>query len=154
MVCATDNSCRIAQPNPYRTVVTANCNGKFFGGDLVISSSSGYWTAWSQDGVIRLAHFTTGAADTEVTNAGSAVNPHLVTFGTGKMLLAWGSGASTTAQIRDSGATAATIGSTFTIGVNDHNFQAYKAYSDGSVAYPASGTNSTSIKIARVLPCN
>jgi hypothetical protein len=26
MVCATDNSCRIAQPNPYRTVVSADCD--------------------------------------------------------------------------------------------------------------------------------
>ena len=34
----------------------------------------------------------------------------------------------------------------------DHNYQAFKAYADGSVAYPAAGSSSTSIRIARVLP--
>jgi hypothetical protein len=31
MVCATDNSCRMAQPNPYRTIVSATCDGTLFG---------------------------------------------------------------------------------------------------------------------------
>jgi hypothetical protein len=59
-----------------------------------------------------------------------------------------------TAQVRDAGATGAQIGSNFTIAVNDHSYQAFKSYADGSVAYPAAGTNSTSLKIARVMPCN
>lgn len=154
MVCATDNNCRIAQPNPYRTVVSATCDGTFFGGDLVTSSSGGYWTAWSQGGIIRLEHFTAGASDTSIANAGSAVHPHLVSYGPSHMLLAWASGSSMAAQVRDSGVTGATVGSELTIGVVDHNYQAFKAYADGSVAYPASGNNATSIKIARVMPCN
>ena len=58
-----------------------------------------------------------------------------------------------TAQVRDAGAAADAIGSTFTIAVNDHSYQAFKPYSDGSAAYPAAGANNTSIKIARVMPC-
>ena len=154
MVCATDNNCRIAQPNPYRTVATATCDGTFFGGDLVLSSGSGYWTAWSQGGTIKLSHFATGTADTTIANAGSAQNPHLVSYGASRMLLTWGSAGATTAQVRNAGATGETIGAPFTIAVNDHSFQAWKAYADGSVAYPASGTSNTSIKIARVLPCD
>jgi len=154
MVCATDNNCRIAQPNPYRTVVTATCDGTFFGGDLVVSSSSGYWSAWSQSGAIRLAHFTTGTSDTNIADAGSSAHPHLVPYGPGKMLLAWGTGTSMSAQVRDAGATGATIGPSFTIGVNDHNCQAFKPCADGSVAYPASGANAMSIRIGRVMPCN
>jgi hypothetical protein len=54
--------------------------------------------------------------------------------------------------VYDSG-TGQSVGQAFTIDVKDHNYQAFKAYQDGSVAYPAAGDNSTSIKIARVMPC-
>jgi hypothetical protein len=67
------------------------------------------------------------------------------------MLLTWASGSAMAAQVYDSG-TGATVGSKFTVGVRDHNYQAFKAYPDGSAAYPAAGTSGTSIKIARVLP--
>jgi hypothetical protein len=56
------------------------------------------------------------------------------------------------AQVRDM-STGATIGNQLTIAVRDHAFQAFKPYPDGSAAYPAAGDNSTSVKIARVLPC-
>lgn len=154
MVCATDNNCRIARPNPYRTIASGTCDGSLFGGDLVLSSTPGYWTAWSQGGTIRLQHFTDSGPDTSVANAGSSAHPHLVSYGASRMLLAWGSGSSMTAQVRDSDSTGAAVGSTFTIPVSDHDFQAFKAYPDGSVAYPAAGANNTSIKIARVMPCN
>jgi hypothetical protein len=36
-----------------------------------------------------------------------------------------------------------TVGGRFTVGVKDHNYQAFKAYPDGS---------GTSIRIARVMP--
>jgi hypothetical protein len=153
MVCATDNACRIAQPNPYRTVASGTCDGSLFGGDLVLASTTGYWTAWSQGGTIRLEHFTTGASDQTISNAGSSSHPHLVSYGASHMLLAWASGTSMAAQVRDAG-TGATVGSQFTLAVNDHDYQAFKAYADGSVAYPAVGANNTSVKIARVMPCN
>ncbi|GAA4736263.1 hypothetical protein Prum_099040 [Phytohabitans rumicis] len=150
MVCATDNACRIARPNPYRGVAAGTCDGTLFGGDLVLAKSKGYWTAWSQGGQVRLEHFTTGASDSTVKTAAKSSHPHLVSYGTGRMLLAWESGSSMAAQVYDSG-TGKTVGSKFTIGVRDHSYQAFKAYPDGSVAYPAAGSG-TSIKIARILP--
>ncbi|MEV4511030.1 hypothetical protein AB0K00_18905 [Dactylosporangium sp. NPDC049525] len=153
MVCATDNACRIAQPNPYRTVAAGNCDGTLFGGDLVLAQPKGYWTAWSQGGTARLEHFTTGAADTRVTTGAKTAHPHLVAYGTSRMLLAWESGSSMTAQVYDTGAAKA-VGGTFTIDVKDHAYQAFKAYPDGSAAYAAAGGTATSIRVARVLPLN
>lgn len=152
MVCATDNACRIAQPNPYRTVASGSCDGTLFGGDLVLSSKPGYWTAWSQGGQVRLEHFTNGASDTTINTGARSSHPHLVSYGANRMLLTWASGASMAAQVFDSG-TGQTVGSEFTIDAKDHNYQAFKAYPDGSAAYPAAGNNSTSIRVARVMPC-
>jgi hypothetical protein len=153
MVCATDNNCRIAQPNPYRTVARGECDGTLFGGDLVLSSTPGYWTAWSQGGQVYLEHFTDGASDTTITTGAGSSHPHLVGYGANRMLLAWESGQSMAAQVYDS-ATGERVSQAFAIDVKDHNYQAFKAYQDGSVAYPAAGNNSTSIRIARVMPCS
>ncbi|GHJ43624.1 hypothetical protein Cs7R123_09660 [Catellatospora sp. TT07R-123] len=150
-VCATDNGCRIARPQPYRTVAAGTCDGTLFGGDLVLARDKGYWTAWSQGGQVRLAHFSTGAADTTVRTGAGSSHPHLVGYGTGRMLLAWSSGSATAAQVYDS-ATGKAVGDRFTIGVKDHDYQAFKSYPDGSAAYPAAGGTATSIRIARVLP--
>jgi hypothetical protein len=151
MVCATDNACRIAQPNPYRTVASGTCDGTLFGGDIVRAGGAGYWTAWSQGGQARLEHFTTGASDTTVTTAARTSHPHLVGYGTGRALLAWGSGSTIAAQVYDAG-TGGVVGSQFTINAVDHPYQAFKAYPDGSVGYPAAGSGSTSVDIVRVLP--
>jgi hypothetical protein len=153
MVCATDNNCRIAQPNPYRTVVNGDCDGTLFGGDLVLSSTDGYWTAWSQGGQVYLEHFTDSASDATIITGVNSSHPHLVSLGANRMLLAWESGQSMAAQVYDSG-TGESVGKEFTIDVKDHNYQAFKAYQDGSVAYPAAGNNNTSIRIARVMPCS
>jgi hypothetical protein len=151
MVCATDNACRIAQPNPYRTVAAGTCDGTLFGGDLVLAKAKGYWTAWSQGGQVRLSHFSSGAADQTIKTSAKSSHPHLVRYGSDRMLLAWGSGASMVAQVYDA-ATGKTVGKQFKIAVRDHSYQAFKAYPDGSAAYPATGSTSTSIKIARVMP--
>ncbi|MFG2041801.1 hypothetical protein [Dactylosporangium sp. NPDC048998] len=151
MVCATDNACRIAQPHPYRTVASGACDNTLFGGDLVLAKGQGYWTAWSQGGQVRLDHFTTGASDTTVRTAARAAHPHLVGYGAGRMLLAWESGSSMAAQAYDAG-TGKPVGGQFTVNVRDHNYQAFKAYADGSAAYPAAGANGTSIRLARVMP--
>jgi hypothetical protein len=153
MVCATDNDCRIAQPNPYRTVAGGNCDGTLFGGDLVLASTSGYWTAWSQGGQARLEHFTSGESDTSISTNANTSHPHLVSYGSERMLLTWESGSSMAAQIYDSGS-GQIVGDQFTIEVPDHNYQAFKAFPDGSVAYPAAGSTNTSIRIGRVMPCN
>jgi len=67
------------------------------------------------------------------------------------MLLAWESGSSMTARVYDA-ASGDTVGEPFTIDVRDHNYHAFKAYTDGSAAYPAAGSDDTSIRIARVMP--
>lgn len=151
MVCATDNACRIARPNPYRTVASGACDGTLFGGDLVLAKTRGYWTAWSQGGRVRLEHFTNGPSDSSISTPARSGHPHLVSYGTGRMLLAWASGSSMAAQVYDAGS-GKTVGSKFTVNVRDHNYQAFKAYPDGSVAYPAAGSSNTSIRIARVMP--
>jgi len=151
MVCATDNDCRIAQPDPYRTVAAGACDGTLFGGDIVLAKRRGYWTAWSQEGMARLEHFTSGASDTTVRTSASSGHPHLVGYGAGRMLLAWGSGSSIAAQVYDTG-TGKAVGSRFRVQVPDHDYQAFKAFPDGSVAYAAAGSSRTSIRIARVLP--
>jgi hypothetical protein len=150
-VCATDNSCRIAQPSPYRTVAAGACDGTLFGGDLVLARTRGYWTAWSQGRRVRLEHFTTGRSDSTVDTSARSSHPHLVGYGAGRMLLAWASGSSMTARVYDAG-TGRAVGSTFTINVRDHDYQGFAAYADGSVAYPAAGSNAASIRIARVMP--
>jgi len=152
MVCATDNDCRIAQPNPYRTIAAGTCDGTLFGGDVVLASTTGYWTAWSQGEQIRLEHFTDGPSDTTIMNAGPSAHPHLVSYGEGHMLLAWESGSGIAAQVRDAG-TGEPVGSELAIDVPDHAYQGWKAFADGSVAYAGAGTTETSVRIARVLPC-
>jgi hypothetical protein len=151
MVCATDNACRIAQPNPYRTVAGGACDGTLFGGDLVLARSKGYWTAWSQGGQVRLSHFNGGKADQTVKTAARAAHPHLVRYGSTRMLLTWESGSAMRAQVYDAG-TGKAVGKQFKIAARDHSYQAFKSYADGSAAYPAAGGTSSSIKIARVLP--
>ncbi|HKT04561.1 MAG TPA: hypothetical protein VJT31_34020, partial [Rugosimonospora sp.] len=151
MVCATDNACRIAQPDPYRTVAPGTCDGTLFGGDIVLARTTGYWVAWSQGGQARLEHFTRGPSDNTVKTSARTSHPHLVSYANGMMLLAWGSGAAMAAQVYDAG-TGRAVGSQFAISVKDHSYQSAKAYADGSVAYPAAGGTGTSIRIARVLP--
>lgn len=159
LLCATDNPdpatsspCRIARPAPYRTIAPVQCAGAFWGGDLVLDDSNGYWTAYTQAGQMQLVHFTESGPDQTIANQGSSDHAKLVNYGEGRMLLAWQSGSSMAAQIYDSGS-GAKIGAQFTIGVPDHNYHAFEEYADGSVAYPASGSNSTSLRIARVMPC-
>jgi hypothetical protein len=150
-VCATDNECRIATPNPYQTVARGECDGTLFGGDLVLASTEGYWTAWSQGGEVRLEHFTDGPSDKTIETGAPSSHPHLVSFGEGQMLLSWESGSSMAAQVYDAGS-GQTSGDQFAIDAKDHDFQAFKAYPDGSAAYPAAGDTDTTIRIARVMP--
>ena len=116
------------------------------------AGTAGYWTAWSQGHVIRLEHFTTGASDQTVTTAGTTMNPHLVSYGTGRMLLTWGSGTGMAAQVYDA-STGAPIGAQFTINVPDHPWQSWKSFPDGSVAYAGVARASNTVQVARVMPC-
>jgi hypothetical protein len=151
MVCATDNNCRIAQPPNYQTVASGVCDGTLFGGDIVLAGSKGYWTAWSNGNQAKLVHFTTGAADQTVVTADRTEHSHLVSYGAGRALLTWSSGSSTAAQVYDS-TTGKAVGSQFTIGVPDHPYVETKDYADGSVAFPAVGSSSSTIRIVRIMP--
>jgi hypothetical protein len=151
MVCATDNNCRIARPSPYRTLAEGECNGTLFGGDVILGTE-GYWVTWSQDDQVNLQHFTDDGPDFAVNGIGDSQHPHLVSYGQNNLLVGWGSGSGINAQVRDL-ATGQTVLSEFSIGVSDHDFQSFKAWADGSVAYPAAGDSSTSINVARVMPC-
>jgi hypothetical protein len=153
MVCATDNACRIAQPNPYRSIVTATCDGTLFNGDIVNAGTAGYWIAWSYQGSMKLEHFTTGASDQTVTTAGTTQNPHLVSYGTGRMLLTWASGAGMAAQVYDS-STGATVGAQFTIAAPSNQWTSWKPYPDGSAAYASVGSASATVQITRAMPCS
>jgi len=151
-VCATDNNCRIALAPNYKTIVSATCDGTLFGGDVVNATTAGYWTAWSYQQSIKLEHFTTGASDQTVTTAGDSQNPHLVSLGASNMLLTWKSGTGLAAQIYDAG-TGAPVGDQFSIAVPDHPWQSWKAFPDGSVAWASVASASSTIQIARVMPC-
>jgi hypothetical protein len=151
-VCATDNNCRLARPPAYITIARATCDGHFFGGDVVLAKGSGYWTSFSSGESIHLAHFATAAADQDLTDVGRSDHSHLVSYGADHMIVAYGSGTSLSAQVRDA-QSGAGVGS-FTIGVPEHPFQAFKAYPDGSVAFPARGADNRSARVARVMPCS
>jgi hypothetical protein len=69
------------------------------------------------------------------------------------MLLTWKSGSSLAAQVYDSG-TGALVGAQFTIAVPDHPWQSWKPFPDGSVAFAAVASASSTIQIARVMPCS
>jgi hypothetical protein len=148
MVCATDNQCRIAVP-AYTTVAEGTCDGTLFGGDLVVAGDGGYWTAWSQGGEVRLEHFTDGPSDATVETGADAAHPHLVSYGADRMLLAWEDGDAMTAQVyTDDGGEP--VGDAFPIDAVDHAYQAFKAYDDGSAAYPSK--DGAAIRIVRVMP--
>ena len=154
MTCATDaNNCAIQRPDTGALLFQATCSGKFFNGDLITASDGAYWSAWSDTDAIRLNQFNfKNVKGTQVSSAGSSQHPHLVGYGASNMLLAWGSGTSIAAQVR-SLTDASAVGAQFSIAVKDHAYQSFKPYPDGSAAYPAAGSNSTSINVARVMPC-
>lgn len=153
---ATDNTCRIANPVGSVTIAAGTCDGTLFNGDVVKSTTAGYWNAWSQSNSIRLDHFTTGASDKAISGVGTSAHPHLVAYGANNMLLVWASSTSATsvsAQVRTADSNASVVGSQFAIAINDHDFGAWKDYTDGSVAYAALGSTASSVKVARVMPC-
>ncbi len=153
MTCATDaDNCAIERPGTGQVLFQATCSGQFFNGDL-INAGSGFWSAWSDTGSIRLNQFAANnSKGPSISNAGASQHPHLVSYGPGKMLLSWADGQAMAAQVRDA-STGDTIGSQLAMSVRDHAFQAFKPFPDGSAAYPAAGDNATSVKIARVMPC-
>jgi hypothetical protein len=100
--------------------------------------------------------------------------PHLAAYGSTQLVAAWeeatatgdlaqnASGRQMYIEVLDSTTGAAPAGSSTTSAgplklspnVLGSRYQDFRAYPDGSVAYPAPGSTSTKIKILRVLPCS
>ena len=78
--------------------------------------------------------------------------PCRVIGGASNLLVAWESGSGMKAQVR-SATDGSVVSEELTIEANDHRYQDFKAYPDGSVAYPARGDSDQTVTIARVLPC-
>jgi hypothetical protein len=154
MTCATDaDNCAIERPAPRALLFQATCSGQFFNGDLINAGNGSFWSAWSDTNAIHLNQFAfDNNKGPAIANAGASQHPHLVSYGPGKMLLAWGSGQTIAAQVRNLTSGEA-ISTQLSIKARDHVFQAFKPDADGSAVYPAAGDTATSVKIARVLPC-
>jgi hypothetical protein len=151
-VCATDNNNRIARSPGYQTIFSSQEIGTLSLGNIVLASGGGYWISVSDQNQIRLLHFTSSSSTPDQTvMSGSSGFSHLVSYGPERMIVAWESGSTINAEVRSS-ADASAIG-TFTIGVTDHRYQDFKAFPDGSVAYPSRGSGGQAIRVARVLPC-
>jgi hypothetical protein len=177
-ICKTDNNNRISLV-PYNTIYPVDLSYSNLG-NMTPATSGGYWTivtnirsgqpaAASGLADVHLLHFGTGAADKDIVLANdSGLNdraPHLATYGTNRILAAWET--STAAGDLAPGdanrklyvqavnaSTGATEGSPYYVsGVTGNRYHDFRAYPDGSVAYPAPGSSSSSVKIVRVLPC-
>ena len=155
MTCQTDNSNRLAQPNPYRTIYPLTLSGSYVG-DVVQGKSGGYWVTVSNNGAVHLLHFNNGAQSDQDINLATANYPHLVAYGANTMIAAWASATSATstltAQVRDA-ATGAQVSPTFAVAVPGHPYQSFKTFPDGSAAFASVASSSSTIQIARVLPC-
>lgn len=150
MVCATDNNMRVARPAPYRTIL-ATPQGQHNIGDLILAGGSGYWVTVNYENTVRLLHFEEATPDQDIKAASSDFS-HLVSYGKDQMIVAWSSGSSLSAQVRDA-RDGSVVSEPFSIAVPDHRYQSFKAYPDGSVAFPAQGTDSLALRVARVLSC-
>jgi hypothetical protein len=100
--------------------------------------------------------------------------PHLVAYGTSQLVAAWEEASATGdlrqnaagrqmyVQILDKTTGSAPAGSTTTSAgplalspnVLGSRYQDFRAFPDGSVAYPAPGSSTTKLKILRILPCS
>jgi hypothetical protein len=129
---------------------------------------------------IHLLHVASTSAPTPdqdinlVSDAENDRAPHLAAYGSGQLLAAWeeatatgdlsqnAAGRQMYIQTLDSTTGAAPAGSStdsagplmLSPNVLGSRYQDFRAYPDGSVAYPAPGSTNTKIKILRVLPCN
>jgi hypothetical protein len=151
------------------------------GGYWIISSDIRAGQPVNANGLadIHLLHVgstSTPTPDRDLTLVSPTTNaraPHLAGYGNGQMLAAWeestatgdlaqnAAGRQMFLQVLDAatgmspaGASAATAGPLkLTPNVLGSRYQDFRAYPDGSVAYPAPGSSATKLKILRVLGC-
>lgn len=147
----------------------------------VVSSAGGYWLATSNtrpgqpssgDGFadIHLVRFSSaGVYDKDLVIATDPTlnvrAPHLAQYGPNRLLAVWETSTSTgdfAASDRNrklyvqafNASTGSADGSPVSVaGVIGNRFQDFRGFPDGSVAYAAPGSSSTTVKIVRVLPC-
>ena len=177
-VCKTDNNNRIAFAPSITTIYPVDLSYANLG-NIALAKGGGYWLTTSNiragqpansNGLadVHLLHFSSGAADKDIVLASdSALNdraPHLAEYGAGRLLAAWET-STATGDLAGSGnrklvvqtldaATGATDGAPFQVlGVTGNRYQDFRAFPDGSVAYPAPGSSGTKVKIVRILPC-
>ena len=151
------------------------------GGYWIITSDIRTGQTANSDGLadVHLLHMpslTTLTPDHDLLLVSDTENdraPHLASYGTGQMLAAWEESTATGdfnqtdknrqmyLQILDTTSGGAPAGSSATTAgplklspnVLGSRYQDFRAYPDGSVAYPAPGSTATKIKILRVLGC-
>jgi hypothetical protein len=152
------------------------------GGYWIISSDIRTGQTANSNGLadVHLLHvpsLTTPTPDHDLLLVSDTENdraPHLAAYGSGQLLAAWEESTATGdfaqndknrqmyLQILDSTTGAAPAGSSaasagplkMSPNVLGSRYQDFRAYPDGSVAYPAPGSTATTIEILRVLGCN
>jgi hypothetical protein len=178
-VCRSESSKRIALA-PSTTIY--NVDPYYANVGNLVTSAGGYWLTTSNirpgqpsggDGFadIHLLRFNgKGTLDTDLVIANDPTlnvrAPHLAPYGSNRMLAAWETSTSTGdfaasdrnrklyVQARNT-STGNAEGPVVNVpGVVGNRFQDFRGFPDGSVAYAAPGTTSTTVKIVRVLPCS
>jgi len=152
------------------------------GGDWIITSDIRAGQTANANGLadVHLLHIASTSAltpDQDLSLVSDTKNdraPHLAAYGTGQMLAAWEESTTTGdfpqndknrqmyIQVLDGTTGAAPAGSSATSAgplmlspnVLGSRYQDFRAFPDGSVAYPAPGSTGTKIKILRVLGCS
>lgn len=154
MICRSDAFPQVGlNVNASKLVFPISASNSAIGNIVLAATANDYWTLVSNTGALHLFEFTTAGGTAADVALGNGDKPHLAKYGA-HLFGAWVPSGSTTmvGQVLDA-ASGAAIGSTVPIAAPSNQFQDFRDYPDGSVAYPAPGSSSTKIKIVRVLPC-
>jgi len=154
MICRSDAFPHVGlNVNAHNLVFAIDASNSSIGNVVLSATANDYWTLVSNTGALHLFQFTTAGGTTSDVALGNGDKPHLVKYGT-HLFGAWVPNGATSmvGQVLDA-STGAAIGSPVPVDVSSNQFQDFRDYPDGSVAYPAPGSSSTKIKIVRVLPC-
>lgn len=154
MICRSDAYPQVGlNVNAMKLVYAINAMNSAVGNIVLAATASNYWTLVSDAGALHLFRFTSAGGTAADISLGSGNKPHLVKYGS-HLFGAWvpASGTNMVGQVLDA-STGAALGSTVPIEVPSNQFQDFRDYQDGSVAYPAPGSSATKIKIVRVMPC-
>ncbi|HMJ15294.1 MAG TPA: hypothetical protein VK524_27955, partial [Polyangiaceae bacterium] len=154
MICRSDGFPNVGlNVNAGKLVSAISATDSAVSNVVVAATAGSYWTLVSNSGALHLFRFTASGGTAADVSLGSGDEPHLVKYGS-HLFAAWvASGANMTGQVLDA-STGAAIGTPIPIAVPSNEFQDFRDFPDGSVAYPAPGSSPTKIKIVRVLPCS